>query len=169
MGVEVAGGSAELGRERHGQEHLLLFAQSCREDGDLLAQAGGRSGLAVGVGQHGDVLPVLCHAVQHIQHLVKLRQVHVLYALHKAEGHGSIVDVLRCQAEMHELLESGIDAQAVKLPFYVVFHGLDIVVGGLLNLLHLGCLVLGHVAVYRAESVEQAVVEAAEQGELGVI
>ena len=55
--------------------------------------------------------------------------------------------------------ESGIDTQAVKLPFYIVFHGLDIVVGGLFYLFHFCSLFLGHVLVDGPQGVIQSLVK----------
>lgn len=119
----------------------------------------------MGMGQHGDVLPLLGHAVQGVEHLIELGQVDVLDTLHQAEGHRGVVDVLGGEAEVDELLVAGRDAHCVETPLYEVFHRLDVMVGGLLYLLDLGGLVLGHVAVDAAQSVEEAAVEVPQLGQ----
>ena len=94
-----------------------------------------------------------------------MRQVYVLDAFHEAQRYGCIVDVLGCQAEVDEFLVAGVYAQCVEASLYEVFHCLDIVIGGLLDFLDFCGLVLGHVAVYAAQGVEEAAVEILQLGQ----
>ena len=63
VGVHVARGATELGREGHAVEHLQLIVEALHEDIDFLAQMRRAGGLTVGLGQHRNVLPFLGHTV----------------------------------------------------------------------------------------------------------
>ena len=67
-------------------------------------------------------------------------------ALLHGKGHGGVVDILRGEAEVDELLEVG-QAHLVEFMFEEVLHGLHVVVGGLLYLLDGEGVVVGEMTV----------------------
>ena len=52
MGVVVAHGAIDLAQQRHSLDLFELAPQPVHHVGQFLADRGGRSGLAVGTGQH---------------------------------------------------------------------------------------------------------------------
>ena len=94
VGVEVAGGAAELAADGNGAEQVELCAQTIGEDGNLLAEFGGRGGLAVGACQHGDVGPLVSHGVEACHKSIDCRDEHLLDSIAQRHGDGRIVDVL---------------------------------------------------------------------------
>ena len=146
MGVEIARGATELGGEGYALQLVELTAQTVGEHAPFLAQRGGRSGLSVGVGQHGDVLPLLGFGLQKGKDIAVGGQQHLVVALLHGEGHGGVVDVLRGEAEMDELLQL-LKAHLVELALEEVFHGFDVVVGGLFDILDGLGIIVGELAV----------------------
>ena len=146
MGVEVARGTAKLGGEGDALQLVELPPQTVGKDTPLLAQRGGRGGLAVGVSQHGYVFPFLSFGFEQVQQVTVGRQQHLRGAVFHAQRHTGVVDVLRGETEVDELFKVG-EPHLVKLAFEEVFHRLDIVVGGLLYLLDGEGVLVAEVAV----------------------
>ena len=128
VGVEIAGGAAELTRERGCGEKFALLGDAVGEHLEFLAQACGRGGLAVGAGQHGHVLPFLGEGVDFVAQLLKGGHVDVLQRVEHRHRHRGVVDVLRGEAKVYEFLEP-VEAHGVELLFQEIFHGLDVVIG----------------------------------------
>ena len=164
VGVEVARGASELGRHGQGFQGVELALQAADEHHYLLAQASGRGRLPVGLGQHRDVFPLVGIAAQAVYHLLHFGAVDVGKGLAQRQGHRRVVDVLRRQSEVNELLVCR-QAQAVELLLQEVFDGLDVVVGhrfDVFDALRLGAVEVG---VYLAQALEAAVVDALELGQ----
>ena len=75
MSVEVAGGASELGRIAGVKQVLALHRESGHEDFYLFAQAGGGSRLAVGMGEHRHVFPLLRQSLKSVDHIVENRHI----------------------------------------------------------------------------------------------
>ena len=114
--------------------------------------------------QHRDVLPLFSIVVQLFRQLLDERTIHLLQSLLDAQGHRSVVDVLRRQSEVYELLERpdvlrpGV--QRVHLLLDEVLHGLHIVVCRLFNLLHPFRILRSEAAVKVPERFKKFMVEA---------
>ena len=73
MRVHVAGSSSELRRICELLELTDLLLETYCEDIEFLAYACRRCRLAVGLREHRDVLPVLCHAFDQAENLLEER------------------------------------------------------------------------------------------------
>ena len=164
MGIVVARGTAELGALRHRFEQGQLFFEAVAEHAHFLAQAGGGGGLAVGLGQHGDLLPLFGTGVEGVDHRLQLRDVDFRQAVLEHEGEGGVVDVLRGQPEMHELLVNIQSADSIKLLLDEVFNGFDIVVGDTLDVLDALCVGFRKFGVEAAQPWKQGRIKALELG-----
>ena len=134
VGIEVARSTTELRRQRSILQSTQLLFQTIHENLYLLTQTGGRSRLAVGLGQHRHLFPRLGIVVQLFYQLFHERIVHLLERFLYGKRYTGIVDILRGKTEMDELL---IYAQhRIKLFLDEVLHGLHVVVGHLFNILH---------------------------------
>ena len=92
--VVVARCAAELGCQRAGFEHGELLLETVGKHLDLLAEAGGRGGLAVRLGQHGNVFPLLRVSVELRDEFLNLRHVDLGEGVFEHEGERRVVDVL---------------------------------------------------------------------------
>ena len=164
VGVEVACGATKLGGHLAGLQLLELLGEAIHKHHDLLAQACGRSRLTVGLGQHGHVFPLIGILLQLVDELFHLRIVHLFKRFLNGKGHAGVVDILRGEAEMDKLLVSLEPANLVELLLNEILHGLDVVVGNLLNILHVLCRLLVEGAVDVAQTIEKGMIE---RGELG--
>ena len=117
------------------------------------------------LGQHGHVGPLLGQGPELVDELLQLGIVDILERLLEREGHAGVVDVLRGEAEVDELLEVVESAYLVEFLLDEVFHRLHVVVGHLLDVLHALGLLLSEVAVDVAQAFEQLVVEPHQLGQ----
>ena len=111
------------------------------------------------LGQHGHVLPLLRIVVELLDEFLDHRAVDLFQGLLDREGYAGVVDVLRGQSEMDELLVLVEASKPVEFLLDEIFHGLHVVVGGLLDFLDACGVCFREVAVDVAERVEAAVVE----------
>ncbi len=146
MGIEIARGSAEFGREGDVLELFHLPLHAVGENHDFLAQGGGRCRLAVSMGQHGDVCPLSGPLLQQREDGLITGFEHLFVALLQQQGDRSVVDVLRGETEMYKLFIL-LQAQGVEPAFDEIFHCLYVMVGGFLYLLHLKGVLLGKIAI----------------------
>ena len=134
VGVEVARGPAELGRERHRAQLRQLGVQPLDEDVELLAEAGRRGRLAVSAREHRDRLPLARLGVELLQNGGQRGLEHLGPGLLQRKRQSGVVDVLRGQAEV-DVLAPGLQAELVELFFEPVLDRLDVVVGDFLDVL----------------------------------
>ena len=122
----------------------------------------------MGLGEHRHVLPLLGISLELVDELLDLGIIDLQERLLDGQGHARVVDVLRGESEMDKLLVGIQSADGVKLLLDEILHGLDVMVGHLLDVLHTGGILLREVAVDAAKTVEEGRVEALElrQGEL---
>ncbi len=138
MGVEVAGGSAKLCRELAAFQHVELLAQAINIDLYLLAQPRGGRRLSVGTGKHGHLFPLLGIGFELPYQFFDLGIIDLLERFLDGKGHTRVVDVLRGKPKMDKLLVGIEAANGIELFLDEVLHGLYIMVGHLLNVLHAG-------------------------------
>ena len=153
MRVEIARRTAELGR--HGQRAQLrqLLLKPLDEDQHLLTQTGGRRRLAVRTGQHRHVVPFAGHLPKPVKHLGRCGEVNLRERILNSQRNGGVVDVLRSEAEMHELLV-GRKAERIHLLLQNIFDRLDVVVGRGFDLLDTQCIRLREIEVERPQRFE---------------
>ena len=87
------------------------------------------------LGEHRDVLPFFCEAVEQVDQLVEYRHECLLDGVADKHRYGSVVDVLRGQSEVDEFLV-GFEAEHVKFLLDKIFYGLHIVIGHAFDVLH---------------------------------
>ena len=131
--VEIPGGSAELGRRRNRARQRDLLVQPFDEYANLLAEFRRRGGLPVRMRQQRDLFPLLrqCRELGH--QLFDQRIVDVVGRVAQCRRNRRVVDVLRREPEVHELLVRA-DTELLHFLFYEVFDGFHVVVGRLLDL-----------------------------------
>jgi hypothetical protein len=133
--------------------------QARQHVGDLLAHRGGAGGLAVRAAEHGHRgQPPPCAAAG--QHAVQRRQQHLLARGLQHQRVAGVVDVLAGAGEVHELGGGSSSAWPLKALLDPVLHRLDVVVGGLLD-------VLDGLRVGLAETQHQAAQQAARGSDSG--
>ena len=164
MCVEVAGRAAELRRGRNRPQHRELFFEPVHEDTYLLAQFRGRCGLSVRMGQQRNLAPLLGQRNEFRDQLLEQRIVNVVGRLLEAVRNRGVVDILRGEPEVHELLER-LQSQSVHLLFDQVLDRLHVVVGRLLDLLDPERIGFAEVAVNVAQLLHGGLVHAGELGQ----
>jgi len=127
VGVEVADRAVELGGQGDGVELGGLAAQAVDEDGQLLAERGGRGRLAVGARQHGRAAHLVGQARERVGERLLGGAQHT-QAVAQHQGEGQIVDILRGAGKVHELAERRERGTSQTL-FDEVLDRLDIVIG----------------------------------------
>ena len=157
MGIEVTRGTTEFTAHRHGLEQFDLFFETIAEYPYLFSQAGGRCRLAVRLGQHGNIFPLLGIMVNQRQHLVEHRHVAVVQRLFDQQGHRGVVDILRREPEVNKLLV-GFEVQRVEFLLDEILDSLHVVVGNRLNRLHPSGIGLGKVLIDSPQLGEEVVV-----------
>ena len=88
--------------------------------------------------QHRHVGPLLCVELQLVDQSTQLGQIDVLYRLSDHQREGGVIDILRRQTEVYELLLIR-QSELVELLLDEVLDGLDIVVGDTLDVLDTCC------------------------------
>ena len=94
MGVEITGGTTELRRNGNLLQATQLLFKTVDIDHHLLAETGGRSGLTVGLCQHGYGLPLLSIVMELLNELLDEGVVDLLQSLLDREGDTGVVDIL---------------------------------------------------------------------------
>ena len=153
VGVEIARRAAEFGRDGDGFQLVDLPVEPFDEDHQLLAQPRGRGGLAVRVGQHRDGVPLGGQRGELLAQFGQCRVADLRQRLLDRERNGRVVDVLRREAEVDELL-AGAQPQRIHLLFEQVLDGFHVVVGRALDLLDALGVGRREVAVKSAQSLE---------------
>ena len=161
VGVEVARGAAELGRNGDVVEHEQLLFEPLDEYRKLFAQRGRRGGLPVRARQHRNLAPLLGERRQSVADLLDDGVVDACHRLPERERNGRVVDVLRREAEMHELL-IGLQPEGVHFLLDDVLDGLYVVVGHRLDLLHAPGVGVREIEVERAQGGEFRAVDAGQ-------
>ena len=159
MGVVVACGPTKLSRQGDILQSIELLLQTIDEHHDLLTQTGGRCRLTVRLGEHRNLSPLLSIVVQHLNELLDTRDIHLLQSLLHREGHTGVVDILRGETEMDELLIGIKTTDLIELLLDVVLHGFHVVIGHLLNLLHALGVGRGKLSIDTAQTLEERSVE----------
>ena len=149
MCVIVSSSATKLGGQLASLQLVQLLAQTIGKYHDFFAQACGRCGLSVGLGQHGHIFPLFSILQQLLQQLFYQRIVNLLQCLFNREGHAGVIDVLRGKTEVDKLFISLQTSYLVKFFFDKIFYGLHIVVCHLFDVFHTlcACLVKGSVYV----------------------
>ena len=135
VGVVVADGAVHLAHELDGRNALARAGQAHDHVAQFLADGGRARGLAVGAAEHGHVGELVRHLAQAGDHLVQRGQQHGVAPALELQGVAGVVDVLAGAGEVHELRGLFQFGACVELGLDPVLHGLDVVVGGLLDLL----------------------------------
>ncbi len=127
VGVHITRSATELGR--HGDSLKLgdLLLQALDIDQELLTEHRGRGGLTMGAGQHRHRHPLLGHRANLGHNLLEGGIEHLLQGLLHREGYSRVVDILRRQAEVHELLV-GLQTDLVHLLLEDVLDRLHVVI-----------------------------------------
>jgi hypothetical protein len=111
----------------------------------------------MGLGKHGDILPLLGIVVELFDEFLQEGNIDIGECLLDGKGHGGVVDILGCEAEVDELLEGygGITAaywaEGIDALLDEILDGLHVVIGHLLDVLHTLSVLYGKVAVDIAE------------------
>ena len=155
--VVVARCAAELGCQRAAVEHGELLLEAVGKHLDLLAEARGRGRLAVRLGQHGNVFPLLRVSVELRDEFLNLRHVDLGEGVFEHEGERRVVDVLGREAEMDKFLETFQAADSVELFFNEILDGFHIVVRHAFDVLDAGGIFLRKLLVDAAQAGKQIV------------
>ena len=134
-------------------EHEQLLFEPLDEYRKLFAQRGRRGGLPVRARQHRNLAPLLGERRQSVADLLDDGVVDACHRLPERERNGRVVDVLRREAEMHELL-IGLQPEGVHFLLDDVLDGLYVVVGHRLDLLHAPGVGVREIEVERAQGGE---------------
>ena len=136
VGIEIAGGSAKLGRHGHRLQFVQLLGEPIDKHHHLFSQPCGRGGLAVSLGQHGHVGPLVGISLKLGNEFLNLRDEHIGQGFFDRKRNRSIVDILRGKPKVDELLVGFKIAHFIELFLDKVFYGLDIMIGDFLYVFH---------------------------------
>ena len=150
MGIVVARGSAKLSRHLAGFKLRQLLFQAISKHANLFAQTCWRCRLAVRFGQHGHVFPRVGILSQLFNQLLQQWVITFFERLFQRKWHAGVIDVLRSQPKVDELLVRFQAANGIELFLNEILHGLHVVVRYLLDVFNTLCLSLVESAVYVA-------------------
>lgn len=131
--VEVAHRPVQLGLELQVAQLLVLLVQAVHEVGHFLAQGGRGGELPVGARDHAGLAVLPGQGLQPGQHFLLEGQQQVLFRILHHQRVRHVVDVFRGAAEVDVLLDAPELALFVQFLLNIVLHGLDVMVGGLLD------------------------------------
>ncbi|MNM73172.1 hypothetical protein D3C81_848900 [compost metagenome] len=134
VGVVVADSAVDLAQQRNGSDLSDLALQTVNHVRQFFAQGGRRGRLTVGARQHWHVGEADGQFADGVGGLAHQRQHHVITAFAQHQGVGQVVDVLAGAGEVDEFADLGQFRQLSGLLFEQVLDGLDVVVGGALDL-----------------------------------
>jgi hypothetical protein len=120
----------------------------------------------MGLGEHGDILPLLCIVMELFDELLQQRIIHILQGLLDTQGYTGVVDILRSKSEVDEFLEALNIIQAHRIQFLLdkILYGFDIVVGYSLDILYALRIGWRKLTVNISQVIKQAMVEIHELG-----
>ena len=159
VGIEIACCTAKLGRNLRGLQRFELLGKAVDVNHHFLSQTRRRCRLPVSLGQHRNVAPLIGILLQLGDELFHLRIIHLVQGFLQQQRGCGVVDILRGKAKMDEFLERFQPAYLVKLLFQEIFHGLDIMVRHLFDVLHALCMLLVKAAIDVAQAFKKAVVK----------
>ena len=90
----------------------------------------------MGLGEHGDILPLLSIVVELLDKFLHKGIIYLLQSLFDRKGHAGVINVLGCQTKVNKLLVLFITTHRVETLLDKVLHSLHVVVGNLLNVFH---------------------------------
>ncbi|KAF1023298.1 MAG: hypothetical protein GAK37_03259 [Pseudomonas sp.] len=134
VGVIVAHGAVDLAQQRYGRHLSDLALQAVHHVGQLFAQGGRRSRLAVGARQHRHFGKAQGQLADGVGGLAHQRQHYVITAFAQHQGVGQVVDVLAGAGKVNELADLGQFRQLGGLFLEQVLNGFYVMVGGALDL-----------------------------------
>ncbi len=135
VSVVVAHGAVDLAQRADGGDLLDLALQAIDHVGQFLAQTGGGGGLTVGPRQHGHVGEAMGQHADLAGDLAHQWQQHLVTAFAQHQGVGQVVDVLGGAGEVDEFAHRSQFRQVGDLFLEQVLDGLDVVIGGALDVL----------------------------------
>ena len=94
VGIVVAGGTTELSGELASLKRVELFGETVNEDFYLLTQTCRGGWLAVGLGKHRNILPLLSVCLQLVDEFLNHRIIDVMDGVLKHERETGVVDIL---------------------------------------------------------------------------
>ena len=160
VSIQISRSTAELSRDRRLPQCTELLFQPIHIDHHLLAKACGRCRLAMGLSQHRHVFPLLGIVVELLYKFFHERAVDLFDGLLHRKGNAGIVDILRGESEMNELLVVVESLKVfVELLLDIILHGLHVVVRHFLYIFHTLCLLWRDIAIDVAQPFKKAVVE----------
>ena len=159
--VEVACGAAEFAAHGRGFEQRELLLEAIGKHTRLLAQASGRCRLSVGARKHRNIFPFIGISVEARNHLLDLRDNHIVERILDAHGQRCVVDVLRGEPEMDKF-EILVQPERLEALFDEIFHRLHIVVGYTLDFLDALGIVGGKLGVETTKLGKMRVVKSLE-------
>ena len=152
--VVVADGTVDFTQQRHCCDLSDLPLQAVDYVGQLLAQSGRRSRLAVGAREHRHGSELDGQLADSFGRLAHQRQQYAVTAFTQHQGVGQVVDVFTGAGEVDELADFIQFWQLGCLFLEQVLHGFYVVVGGALDFFH--ALGVGQLEVF-CQGVEQGV------------
>ena len=165
MGIVVAGGAAELGRNGASTQLGQLLLETIDEHSHLFAQPCGRSRLTVRLGEHRDGIPFVGARFEGGNHAFEHRQIDGFEAVFEHQRESGVVDVLRSETEVYKLFVFLQTADGIELLFDEVFDGFHVVVRHTLDGFHALCVAFRKGRVDIAQAVEKLVIESGELGQ----
>ena len=104
VSIEISRCSSELRREGQCKERVELLLETIDEDLDFLSETCRGGGLSVSLCEHGYFSPFGSLGLKVVDETLKCRDIYLVESFLDGERHGGVVDVLRGESEMDELL-----------------------------------------------------------------
>ena len=128
MRVIVTGSATKLGSNRTSLQCSQLAVQTISKNHDFLTQTSRRCGLSVCLSQHRNLCPFFCISSELCYQFFNLRIIYLFQCFLDRQRHRGIVNILRSQAKVNELLVFFHSAQPVELFLDEVFYSFYVVV-----------------------------------------
>ena len=146
--IEITGRSTELCRDCTRFQGSQLSLEAIYKHHNLFTQTGRRCRLTVCTRQHWNLFPSLGILLEHCNHLLYQRIVHLLQRILDAARNRGVVYILWSKAEMYELLITVKATNLIKTLLDKVLYSLHIVVGYFLDILYATCIIGGKLLIY---------------------
>ncbi len=140
MRVVITHRAIDLAGQLHRRDLLALTFKARYHIGDLLAQRGGRGALAVGTRKHRLGGLGVGKGAQRGGNAVQAGQQHLAARLLQHQAVAEVIDVFAGAGKVHEFQRRTQLGVVLELLLDEVFHRLDVMVGGALDLLDPRCM-----------------------------
>ena len=159
VGIVITSSTTKLSSKLASLQRLKLFGKTININHDFLTQTCRRRRLSVSLSQHRHILPLVSISLELCNKFLYLWVEALLQSLLDRKRYTGVVDVLRSETEVNELLIVVQSTNLIELLLDEILYGFYVVISNLLNVLDTLSLIFVKVTVDITQALKQRLVE----------